>query len=136
MDRKPKITISERDLDRIEALLDQQPASESARYAPLRAELARASLVERAQLPKNTVAMNSTVTFADEETGHESRLTLVYPQGASAPSTVSILAPVGSALLGLKVGQHIAWPMPDGHSRLLKVLKVDYQAEPAGDYHR
>lgn len=129
MDRKPSITITERDMDGIEALLDRQPVAESERYVALRAELARARLVEAGKLPKNTVAMNSTVTFEDEESGHESRLTLVYPPMAGSPDTVSILAPVGSALIGLKVGQHIAWPMPDGHSRSLRVLKVDYPAE-------
>jgi regulator of nucleoside diphosphate kinase len=136
MDKKPKITLSEVDLDRIEALLERQPAADAARYEALRAELARAAVVESKDIPKNVVTMNSTVSFVDEENHEELTLTLVYPHRVTEPGTVSILAPIGSALLGLKVGQRIHWPMPDGHKRLLRVLKVVYQPEAAGDHHR
>jgi regulator of nucleoside diphosphate kinase len=49
---------------------------------------------------------------------------------------VSILAPVGTALLGLSVGQHIDWPMPGGKQLKLTLLEVEYQPEAAGEYAR
>lgn len=60
----------------------------------------------------------------------------MYPAAAGTPGTVSILAPVGSALLGLAQGQQIDWPTPDGRKRRLKVLKIAYQPEAAGHFHR
>ena len=75
-----------------------------------------------------------------EEAGqadHERELTLVYPRDADGSSEkVSILAPVGSALLGLRVGDVIDWPMPGGRSARLHVLAIRYQPEAAGELHR
>jgi regulator of nucleoside diphosphate kinase len=82
------------------------------------------------------VTMNSVVTFEDENSSDELTVSLVYPSGAGAPGTVSIFAPVGNALLGMAVGQHIEWPMPDGRTRRLRVLEIEYQPESAGDLHR
>lgn len=136
MSRKPAITVSRLDLDRIEALLERQPPAQVEALAALRGELERATVVEPRDMPKNVVSMNSTVTFKDEASGEQSTLTLVYPAAAGKPGTVSILAPVGSALLGLSKGRHIDWPTPDGRTRRLTVLSVDYQPESSGEYHR
>ncbi|HEX7731022.1 MAG TPA: nucleoside diphosphate kinase regulator [Rhodanobacter sp.] len=136
MSRKPAITISRLDLERIEALLDRLPPAQAAAHAALREELERATVLEPAEMPRNVVTMNSTVSFTGEEGGAPQRLTLVYPNAAGKPGTVSILAPVGSALLGLAKGRHIDWPTPDGRRRRLTVLSVDYQPEAAGDLHR
>ena len=130
------ITVSRIDMDRIEALLERLPAAEADRLQALRAELDRAEVVEPAAMPPQIVTMNSTVVFEDEANGEKLTLTLVYPAGAGAPGTVSIFAPVGSALLGLARGQQIDWPMPDGHKRRLKVLEITYQPEAAGHLHR
>jgi regulator of nucleoside diphosphate kinase len=136
MSSKPPIIVSRIDLDRIEALLDRLPAAEADNFGALRAGLDRAEVVEPAAMPANTVTMNSTVTFEDESSGEKLTLTLVYPGAAGAPGTVSILAPVGSALLGLARGQQIDWPTPDGRKRRLKVLEIAYQPEAAGHLHR
>jgi len=136
MSSKPPITVSRVDMERIEALLERLPADEAARCAPLIAELDRAEVVEPQAMPGNTVTMNSTVRFEDESNGEALTLTLVYPAAAGAAGTVSILAPVGSALLGLSRGQHIDWPTPDGRQRRLRVLEIDYQPEAAGHFHR
>jgi regulator of nucleoside diphosphate kinase len=130
------ITVSRIDMDRIEALLERLPAAEADKLQALRAELDRADVVEPADMPPHIVTMNSTVVFEDEANGEKLTLTLVYPTGAGEPGTVSILAPVGSALLGLARGQQIDWPMPDGRKRRLKVLEITYQPEAAGDLHR
>jgi regulator of nucleoside diphosphate kinase len=133
---KPPITVSRIDLERIEALLERLPAAEADRLRAMRAELDRAEVVEPAAMPGHIVTMNSTVTFEDESNGEKLTLTLVYPAGAGAPGTVSILAPVGSALLGLARDQQIDWPTPDGRKRRLKVLEIAYQPEAAGHFHR
>ena len=80
--------------------------------------------------------MNSTIRFVDETSKAETQLTLVYPVAAGAPGTVSVLAPVGSALLGLSVGQTISWPMPGGRTAELRVLEVLRQPEAMGEFHR
>ncbi|WP_426699673.1 nucleoside diphosphate kinase regulator [Rhodanobacter sp. Col0626] len=133
---KPPITISRIDMESIEALLERQSAAESAKLDALRAELDRADVVEPAAMPAHIVTMNSTVTFEDESNGEKLTLTLVYPAAAGTPGTVSILAPVGSALLGLARDQQIDWPTPDGRKRRLKVLQISYQPEAAGHLHR
>lgn len=136
MSNKPPIVISSLDLDRIEALLERMPPVQAAQYQALRGELDRAEVVDPAQIPADVVTMNSVVTFKDDDSSDELTITLTYPSGAGLPGTVSIFAPVGSALLGLKVGQHIEWPTPDGRRRQLRVLDIEYQPEASGDLHR
>jgi regulator of nucleoside diphosphate kinase len=136
MSSKPPIVISTLDMERIEALLERMPPAQASQYEALRGELDRAEVVEPAQIPADVVTMNSVVTFKDDDSGDELTISLVYPAGAGAPGTVSIFAPVGSALLGLKVGQHIEWPTPDGRHRHLRVLDIEYQPEASGDLHR
>ena len=137
MARKPQITLSSLDVDRIEAVLAAIPASVFPGKADLQAELDRADVVPPEEIPPNVVTMNSTVQFSIVETGKEFCLTLVYPRDADGSADkVSILAPVGSALLGLRAGQSIEWPVPGGRSARLVVLGVRYQPEAAGEYHR
>ncbi len=91
----------------------------------LQDELARAKLVDDSQLPSDVVRMNSIVVFEDLESGKSSTVTLVYPMDADIQSyKISILSPVGSALIGLRVGQIISWPFPNGKTKSLKVTEV------------
>jgi regulator of nucleoside diphosphate kinase len=136
MSTKPSIVVSRLDLERIEALLERMPPAQVAQYDALRGELDRAEVVEPAAVPADVVTMNSVVTFKDEGLGEEMTVSLVYPSAVRIDGTVSILAPVGSALLGLTKGQQIDWPTPDGRQRLLRVLDIAYQPEAAGDLHR
>ena len=99
-------------------------------YAPLRQELDRAFVVSSALVPADVATMNSQVRYVDETTGERRTVTLVYPQDAGASSgRVSVLAPVGTALLGLSVGQAIEWDFPDGSRRCLKLEAVLRQPE-------
>ena len=129
----PSITITRLDLQRLERVLaslqDVTPGVEA-----LEQELARANVVGHDEVPAGVVTMNSRVFCRDEGSGKEYHLTLVYPQDAGPAGTVSILAPVGSALLGLTVGQHIDWPTPAGKLIQLTLLEVEYQPEAAGQY--
>ena len=137
MSRKPQIILSSLDLDRIEALLAAIPASVFPGKADLEAELDRADVVEPAQMPPNVVTMNSTVQFEILETRQDFRLTLVYPRDIDGSADrVSIFAPVGSALLGLSVGDELAWPGPGGKTMTVRVTGIIYQPESAGDLHR
>jgi regulator of nucleoside diphosphate kinase len=133
---RPSIVMSRLDYDRIEALLES--ANERGiDTSALEAEITRAEVVEPAQVPGDVISMNSTARFLDENSGEERELTLVYPRDATGePGRVSILAPVGSALLGLRVGQSIDWPMPGNRTINLRVLSIKYQPEAAGELHR
>ncbi|UVE17664.1 nucleoside diphosphate kinase regulator [Pseudomonas sp. LS44] len=131
----PSITITRLDLQRLERLLDGLEETGPGALA-LEQELARAQVVGIDEVPAGVVTMNSRAHCRDDNSGKEYHLTLVYPQDAGAEGTVSILAPVGSALLGLSVGQHIDWHGPSGKPIKLTLLAVEYQPEAAGEYRR
>lgn len=132
----PPITISSLDLERIEELL----ASASVRKLPgmdaLQEELNRARVVDPEEVPPDLVTMNSTVVVLDEDSDMQSELTLVYPNSPQPANPVSVLAPVGSALLGLSAGQSITWPAPGGRALRLRVLGIKNQPEASGLYYR
>lgn len=136
MSSQPAITVSSLDLQRIEHVLRAQSVRHLPGIDALQDELDRANVVEPVDMPPGIVTMNSTVRFCDDATGNRHELTLVYPDGAGAPGTVSILAPTGSALLGLSVGQSIDWQVPGGRKLQLRVLEVVRQPEAEGEYHR
>jgi regulator of nucleoside diphosphate kinase len=134
---KPKIVISSRDIERLEILLGSLAGQEFPGRDALEAELARAEIVEPQDVPPTVVTMNSTVRFRVESSSKEFHLTLVYPKDADASGgTISILAPVGSALLGLSVGDEIEWPAPGGGVLRVRIEEVTYQPERSGEYHR
>ena len=136
MDKRPVIILTSQDLDRLEALLDALPVATFAGKADLRAELDRADVVEPKEVPPDVVTMNSKVRFA-LESGEEFCLTLVYPQDMDGSAErISILAPVGSALLGLSEGDHIEWPRPGGGMMKVLLVEVVYEPERAGELHR
>ncbi|KZE27298.1 regulator of nucleoside diphosphate kinase [Crenobacter luteus] len=134
MSTLPAITVSSLDYARLSALIDRTPAKEVPGVTALEAELERADVLEPAEMPAGVITMNSRATVRDEANGEVRTLTLVYPQDADlAAGKISILAPVGSALLGLSVGQAIDWPLPTGGTTRLVVLSVDWQPEAAGE---
>ncbi|GEM_PF-131547 len=136
MKDQPPLVLSSRDMERLERLLE----SESYRRLPgmdaLRNEIDRATVVAPADVPPGVVTMNSKVRFRDDSSDSQFELTLVYPDAARSPDTVSILAPVGSALLGLSVGQSITWQVPGSRTLSLRILDVSYQPEASGELHR
>jgi len=86
-------------------------------------------------MPPDVITMNSKVRVRDMQTREESEYTLVFPHAADIKQgKISVLAPIGTALLGYKTGDVIRWEVPAG-TRVLKVLSVLYQPEAAGDYH-
>jgi len=134
---QPEILISELDLSRLEQILATLPAADAARLAFLEQELERADIVEPSAIPANVVTMNSTVRFSISSTNHKFCLTLVYPKDMTGDGqTISILAPAGSAMLGLVEGDEINWPSPDGEQIQVRVEEILYQPERAGEFHR
>jgi regulator of nucleoside diphosphate kinase len=94
-------------------------------HEALRRELQRAIVVSAEAVPPDVVTMNSRVLYTDESTGVRRLVTIVWPdQADGGDGRVSVLAPVGSALLGLSVGQSIEWQFPDGRSRRLRLEDV------------
>ena len=137
MTTRPKIVISSLDAERLDRLLESLPANAFPGRADLEAELMRAEVVEPQEIPPTVVTMNSTVEFRVASSSEVFRLTLVYPKDVDASGgTISILAPVGSALLGLSEGDQIEWPKPGGGSLQVLIEKVVYQPERAGELHR
>ncbi len=132
----PDITISTVDLDRIDVLLDRLPSAQAAARDTLADELARADIVAPWDMPPRVVTMRSTVRFRLDGKESEWCKTLVYPKEAGhGDDTVSVLSPVGSALLGLTEGDRIEWTHPDGRTLGVEVVDVIYQPERAGHYH-
>lgn len=137
MNKKPEIIISSLDLDRLYNLIESLPKSGVVGVSELEAELARANVVSPSDVPPTVVTMNSTVKFSVESSQDEFVLTLVYPKDIdSTGSKISILAPVGSALLGLSQGDQIEWPKPGGGVLKVRIEDITYQPERAGELHR
>lgn len=132
------IFITEFDLTRLEELLDKvstEESRDSKHLKELEDELLRAEVVEPRDIPADVITMNSQVCLKDLDSGEELLYTLVFPGDARLEENrISILAPVGTALLGYRVGDTIKWKVPGG-MRKLKVKKILYQPEAAGDFH-
>ncbi len=136
MPELPRIIVSRLDVQRLENVLEDQDQSHPV-VELLWEELNRAEVVDPENIPPTVVTMHSRVRFVAEGSGKEFELTLCYPREIDgAPGKVSILAPVGSALLGLSVGQTIDWPVPGGGTERYRIVDVVYQPERAGDLHR
>lgn len=135
MTTRPQITISYLDAVRLEKMIDGLANNAFPGKHELENELARATIVEPKDMPDSVVTMNSTVRFKVTNTETEFTLTLVYPKDIDASGTkISILAPVGSALLGLSQGDAIEWPKPGGGVLHVRIEEVTYQPERAGEY--
>jgi regulator of nucleoside diphosphate kinase len=132
-----QIVITELDRQRLVDLILSAQSGEyrgSVYLDNLRGELNRAQIVTPQDIPADTITMNSKVALLDLDTREEEIYTLVYPENAdSAEGRISILAPVGTAMLGYRVGDVFEWEVPAGKRRL-KVDRILYQPESAGDY--
>ena len=128
MTPRPSLVLTQDDLDRLSRLLDVQ----GGKFAQLEGELARATVVPRSEIPDDVVTMNSRVLFENETTGERREVTLVYPPDADIDAgKISVLVPVGSALLGLRAGQSIDWRLPSGETHRYRIIAVPYQPESA-----
>lgn len=126
------------DKDRLTKLIEdiQDSDSQDKNYlTALQEELDHAKIVSSSDIPKDVITMNSQVCLVDQRTQEEEMFTLVFPQDADiSQGRISVLAPIGTAMLGYRVGQVFQWKVPVG-DRTLKVKEILYQPEAAGDYH-
>lgn len=122
----PPVFVSERDLRHLTALVDGHLCDRfPAETAALRSELDRALVIAEDGATDDVVAMHSSVEYMDCASGRLARVTLVFPWEADPASTrISILAPLATALLGLRVGARIEWSTPSGRSFVWQVLAV------------
>jgi regulator of nucleoside diphosphate kinase len=129
--------ITATDFDRLQGLIES-PRSRTARAAlllTLKEGLDRGKVVPADRVPGNVVTMRSQVRVHDLSEDERETYTLVYPEEADINvGKLSILAPLGTALLGTRVGQVVGFDAPAGPRRL-KVEKILYQPEAAGDLH-
>ncbi|WP_028455411.1 nucleoside diphosphate kinase regulator [Chitinilyticum litopenaei] len=133
MSNLPPIIVSTVDLERLYRVLDDAPDSVYATAVALENELARAQVVDPEDMPPDVVTMRSIVRFQIIPGGREFELTLCYPDEMDDnPHKVSVLAPVGAAMLGLAAGQEIDWPAPGGGQVRVVILGVTWQPERAG----
>jgi regulator of nucleoside diphosphate kinase len=133
-----EIVVTAMDRERLQKLIRTgRDARDEEAAKALADELDRARIVSPDSVTGNVVTMNSRVVFEDEATGESREVSLVYPQDSDpAQGRVSVLAPVGAALLGLSAGQTIDWPLPQGQLRRYRVVRIIYQPEAAGHFGR
>jgi regulator of nucleoside diphosphate kinase len=124
-DLKPRITLTAEDHERLSSLVRGTMITLSGSASVLADELDRAQVLPRGSLPKETVCMESEVEFRDDTTGKVRTVRLVYPSDADiSQGKISVLTPIGAALIGLQTGQSITWETRTGDVRRLTVLGV------------
>lgn len=132
------IVVTRQDMERLRDLLrgSKDPLGLDRPYLEtLRTELDRAKVVPVKALDADVVTMNSTVLVRDCESGRATVFKLVYPEHAAMETNqISVLAPLGAAVLGYRVGDLVSFTVPSG-VRSCEIMDVVYQPEAAGDLH-
>jgi len=135
----PEIVVTEFDQTRLRNLLEgvrRWNARDRTHVGHLEAELDRADVVLPADVPFDVVTMNSEVAVRDMDSNEEMTFAVVFPSDADVNrSRISVLAPIGTAVLGYRVGDTIDWQVP-GRTRRLKIERVLFQPEAAGQFDR
>jgi len=132
------VALSERTLTvldhvRLDTLLRRTRVQPSA--SPLAELIDGADLVPSREVDPNVITMYTQVVIADTADGSQRRLTLCYPADANPDASfVSVLSPVGAALLGQRVGQVARWTTPGGKVRAAEIVAIEFQPEANGDY--
>lgn len=130
------ITLTEMDYLRLHSILENHDGLYDDELDDLEFEVERARVIDFPEIPTDLVTMNSTFRYLNMTDNKVKEITLVYPQHAdSSQGRISVIAPLGMALLGLREGEEIDWTLPDGKEKRLKVLEIIYQPESNGDLH-
>lgn len=121
--RRSKLVIKSSDYEKLQSLIERINSSSA---EMLEAEIIQAKVVVDNKLPADVVAMGSTVTFKRKDSEETTKVTLVFPGEANLEEKkISVLTPVGSALIGLRTGGEIDWPMPNGKLSHFEVVAVE-----------
>lgn len=128
---RPPLTLIDTEADALSNLVAAALGRSQMGAELLLGELERAETCARSSIPADVVTMQSRVRFIDEASGAEHRVQLVYPRDAdSALQRISVLTPIGAALIGMREGAAIDWPNRAGELRRLRILAV---AQPRGE---
>ncbi|MBB4040812.1 regulator of nucleoside diphosphate kinase [Microvirga flocculans] len=131
---KPRITLTSIDYEKLSVLAEAAQHTMPEVAAELANELDRAQVLPKGQQRTNIVSMGSQVEFRDDMTGRVQTVTLVYPHEADiSQGKISVLTPIGTALIGLPLGQSIDWTTRTGELKRLTVLQVGEPASTAAE---
>jgi regulator of nucleoside diphosphate kinase len=132
------IVVTELDMKRLEELIETTEEArklEAKNLEALAEELSNATIVTPNEVQPDVITMNSRFVIHDLDSGEKLTLRLVYPPMANiSTGAISVLAPMGTALLGYAKGEIIEWFVPSGKMRI-RIEEILYQPEAAGDYH-
>jgi regulator of nucleoside diphosphate kinase len=131
---RDRIYITNGDFERLRRLITGRRGANAVDHEyldMLEQELDRAEIVEPNAIPRDVVTMNSEVRLQDLDSGEVRVYRLIFPSQSRTGNSVSVLAPIGTAMLGYRVGDVIEWRVPKGIRRL-RVMDVIYQPEAAG----
>ena len=132
------IILTDYDAKRLEVLISGRKRAtyrDRGNLLELEYELSRAAKVGTMHIPPNIVTMNSRVHLKDMDSKQDMIVTLVYPEDIRpAEGRISVLSSIGTAILGYAEGDTIEWHVPGGVRRI-RIHKILYQPEAAGDYH-
>lgn len=124
-----QVVLSEEDFRLLSALTENVSAQGNRQEMTLSYEIARAKILSNEKMPESIVRLNSKVKVKDLDSRREMEFSIVLPQFADVKQNkISVLTPMGSALIGLAAGNRIAWKMPAG-IRNLEVLEAIYEGE-------
>lgn len=136
--KQTTIYVTELDYNRLNGLIDrtrERNGIDREYLNKLEAELDRAEVVDTKDIPRDVITMRSKVRLKDLVSGESNTYSLVFPTEADfSEGKISVLAPIGTAILGYRQGDTIEWSVPSG-LRKLKVEEVLYQPEAAGDHN-
>jgi regulator of nucleoside diphosphate kinase len=133
---RERIFITQNDLESLRNAIHEAENSgyrSSVYIKLLKEELDRATIVSPEEIPADVITMKSTVMLTDLDNREQMQLTLCYPQDARQEDHVSVLAPIGTAMLGYREGDEFVWDTPSGKAHL-RVDKVLYQPEATGNF--
>ncbi|SDN57268.1 regulator of nucleoside diphosphate kinase [Halomonas shengliensis] len=137
MSSRPPLIINRLDADRLQRLIDEVADKDRFVAEALEEELERGEVIDPEEIPEDVVSMNSRIQFTDLTRGRQMIRTLVYPHAlATTEDGISVMAPVGAGLIGLRVGDAIDWPLPDGSEVKLRVDAILWQPEREKQFHR
>jgi regulator of nucleoside diphosphate kinase len=133
---QPKIFVTTKDAEKLRELIRKAYHSDyrgSDYLKKLAEEIEKASVVQSNQIPSDVITLNSTARLVDQKTDEEMLYTLVFPEDVDiSEGKISILAPIGTAMLGHKVGDTFEWNTP-GETRIIHIKEILYQLEASGD---
>jgi len=129
-----RIHITRHDLERLQSVVNIQSGPEAPFIEKLKKELYRATILEPTSVPGDVVTMNSIVRVRNINTGEERAFLLAFPgKAGSQGRAVSILSPMGIALLGHREGDVLEWHLSSGHVEI-RIMEIIYQPERLGNY--